>query len=65
MTARECLPCTAPELAVIIGCTVRQANARLQALARKGAAYRTDRAVIAPDRTGCGRRPHLWELTPR
>lgn len=63
MTARECLPCTAPELAAVLGISLRNANARLQALARKGAAVRTDRAVIA-GRQGRGRYPHIWELTP-
>ena len=70
MTARDCLkdgPCTAPELAAELGITLRQANARLQALARKGAAYRTDRAVIRCGATGPGRGryPHLWELVDK
>ena len=38
MTARDCLPCTAPELAAVLGITLHCANARLQNLARKGAA---------------------------
>ncbi len=66
MTARECLtagPCTAPELAAILGITLAQANGRLQALARKGAAVRSNRACPPIDKTR-GRYPHIWEITP-
>ena len=64
MTARDILkagPCTAPELAAVLGISLHNANARLQNLARKGVAVRTDRAVIG-GREGRGRYPHLWEI---
>ena len=61
MSIRNLLPATAPEIAAIVGITVRQANSRLQSLRNKGAARRTDRAIPPTDKTR-GRYPHIWEL---
>ena len=61
MSIRNLLPATAPEIAAIVGITVRQANGRLQSLAQKGAARRSNRAVPPLDKTR-GRYPHIWEL---
>lgn len=59
MTTLALLPATAPEIACILGISVRLANARLQDYARRGLAKRTDMA-IPPLNTHRGRYPHLW-----
>ena len=59
MRTQDLLPCTAPELAALTGCTTRQANARLQDLHYRGIARRTDKAV-PPLEKQRGRYPHIW-----
>lgn len=61
MRTQDLLPATATEIAVICGITTRQANARLQDLAVRGVAVRSNRAVPPIDRH-VGRWPHIWEL---
>jgi predicted ArsR family transcriptional regulator len=60
MTALELLPATAPQIARLLGISVRLANARLQDYGRRGLARRTNRAVI-PLQKKRGRYPHIWE----
>lgn len=45
MTIRHLLPATPMEIAALVGCTVKQANARLCGLAAKGAAIRSGKKV--------------------
>lgn len=59
MRALDLLPATAPEVAAVLGITLRLANARLQDYARRGLAQRTDRAVVPLERRK-GRHPHIW-----
>jgi len=58
----DLLPATAPEIAAVAGCTLRQANARLYDLGKRGLARRTDRAIVPLEKRR-GRYPHIWERT--
>jgi len=62
MRALDLLPATAPEVAALLGITLRLANARLQDYARRGLARRSDLAVI-PLQKRKGRHPHIWVST--